>query len=104
MSVMTVPTKLTNMYVTSTSVTTGVEGVITEACGGVKLYPNPVGSVLTLEASIPFDEVKIFTASGQLVMVVKDVNVTKANINVDMLPQGAYIVHTLGIAKMMIKQ
>lgn len=103
MNVMTVPTELTDMYVTSSTVTTGVEGILTEACGGVKLYPNPVGSTFTLEAPMNMNEVKIFSMDGQLVMVVKDVNVAKATINVDNLPKGVYIVNTLGVAQMMIK-
>ena len=87
-------------YVTNT---TGVEGILTNACGGVKLYPNPVGSAFTLEAPMAMDEVKIFTTNGQLVKYVKGIDVAKATINVDDLPQGVYIVNTLGVAQMMIK-
>ncbi|MBO5271842.1 MAG: T9SS type A sorting domain-containing protein [Muribaculaceae bacterium] len=104
MNVMTVPTPLSNMYVNSISVTTGVEGIITNAAGGVVLYPNPVGSTFTLQAPMAMGEVKIFTMEGQLVKVVKDINDTMVSINVDELPQGMYIVNTLGIAKIMIKQ
>ena len=104
MNVMTVPTKLTDMYVNNTTVTTGVEGIITNACGGWQLYPNPVGSVFTLQAPMTIGNVQIFTMDGQLVKVVKDVKDTTVKINVDELPQGVYIVNTLGVAKMMIKQ
>ena len=104
MNVMTVPTPLSNMYVNSASVTTGVEGILTNAAGGVMLYPNPVGSTFTLQAPMAMDEVAIFTMEGQLVKVVKDINDTMVSINVDELPQGMYIVNTLGIAKIMIKQ
>ena len=82
---------------------TGVEGIITEACGGWNLYPNPVGSTFTLEAPVEMDNVKIFTTTGQLVKSITDVNATKATINVDDLPQGVYVINTLGVAKMMIK-
>ena len=103
MNVMTVPTPLTNMYVNNTTVTTGVEGIITNACGGWQLYPNPVGSAFTLHAPMIIGDVQIFSMDGQLVKVVKDVKDTTVKINVDELPQGVYIVNTLGVAKMMIK-
>ena len=104
MNVMTVPTPLSNMYVNNTTVTTGVEGIITNACGGWQLYPNPVGSAFTLHAPMIIGDVQIFSMDGQLVKVVKDVKDTTVKINVDELPQGVYIVTTLGVAKMMIKQ
>ncbi len=104
MQVMTVPTSLSDMYVTSASVTTGVEGVLTEACGGVRLYPNPVGSTFTLQAPMALGEVSIFSADGQLVKVVKDCDDAIVKINVDDLPRGMYIVHALGVAKIMIKE
>ena len=103
MNVMTVPTSLTDMYVNTTSVTTGVEGILTNACGGWQLYPNPVGSFVTIEAPMLINDVKIFTMDGQLVKVVKGVKDTTVKINVEELPQGVYIVNTLGVAKMMIK-
>ena len=104
MNVMTVPISLSDMYVNSAKVTTGVEGILTEVCGGVKFYPNPVGSTFTLEAPMVMNEVTICTIDGQLVKGIKGVDVTKATINVDDLPKGVYVVHTLGIAQMMIKQ
>ena len=104
MDVMTVPTALTNMTVANTKITTGVEGILTEACGGVKLYPNPVISSFTLEAPMIINEVKIFAPDGQLVKVVKDINDTKAVINVDELPQGVYLVNTLGTVKTIIRR
>jgi hypothetical protein len=103
MNVMTVPTKLSDIYVNSTSVTTGVEGILTNACGGWQLYPNPVGSFVTIEAPMLINDVKIFSMDGQLVKVVKGVKDTTVKINVEELPQGVYIVNTLGVAKMMIK-
>ena len=103
MDVLTVPTTLSNMTVANTNVTTGVEGILTEVCGGVKLYPNPVSSSFTLEAPMIIGEVKILTIDGQLVKVVKDINETKATINVDELPQGMYLVNTLGVVEIMIK-
>ena len=103
MDVLTVPTQLSDMYVDNTTVTTGVEGILTEACGGVKLYPNPVGSTLTLEAPMALGEVRIFTMDGQLVKVVRDINTGTAKIDVAGLPQGMYIVNTLGVAKIMVK-
>lgn len=104
MNVMTVPTKLTDMYMSQSSITTGVKGILTNALGGVQLYPNPVGSVLTLRAPMVLGEVKIFAADGQLVKVVKEISDTMASINVADLPQGVYIVHTLGVAQIMIKK
>ncbi len=104
MDVLTVPTALSNMTVANTTITTGVEGILTEACGGVKLYPNPVISSFTLEAPMIINEVKIFAPDGQLVKVVKDINGTKAVINVDELPQGVYLVNTLGTVKTIIRR
>ena len=87
-------------YVTNV---TGVEGILVNACGGVNLYPNPVGSTFTLETPMEMNEVKIFTMDGQLVKVITGIDASKATINVEELPQGMYIVNTLGVAKMMIK-
>lgn len=92
------------VYADYITTVTGVEGILTDACGGIKIYPNPVGSTFTLEAPMTIGKVKIFTMDGQLVKVVKGVKDTTVKINVDELPQGMYIVNTLGIAKMMIKQ
>ena len=91
------------VYADYIAVVTGVEGILTDAYGGVKLYPNPVVNTFTLEAPMTINVVKIFTSDGQLVKVVKGINDTKASINVEDLPRGIYIVNTLGIAKMMIK-
>ena len=104
MNVMTVPISLSDMYVNTTSVTTGVEGIITDICGGVKLYPNPVGSTFTLEAPMVMNEVRIYSMDGQLVRGIKGVDTNKATINVNDLPQGVYVVQTLGVAQMMIKR
>lgn len=92
------------VYADYVTTVTGVEGIITNACGGWQLYPNPVGSTFTLEAPMTIGNVQIFTMDGQLVKVVKDVKDTTVKINVDELPQGVYIVNTLGVAKMMIKK
>lgn len=92
------------VYVDYVTTLTGVEGILVNAAGGVKLYPNPVGSTFTLQAPMAMGEVRIFTTDGQLVKVVKDINDTMVSINVDELPQGMYIVSTLGVAKMMIKK
>ena len=91
------------VYADYVATVTGVEGIITDVCGGWKLYPNPVGSKFTMEAPMTINVVKIFTMDGQLVKVVKGINATKASIDVNDLPQGMYIVNSLGIAKMMIK-
>ena len=92
------------VYADYVTTLTGVEGILVNAAGGVKLYPNPVGSTFTLQAPMAMGEVRIFTTDGQLVKVVKDINDTMVSINVDELPQGMYIVSTLGVAKMMIKE
>lgn len=104
MDVMTVPTELTDMYMSQSSITTGVGGILTNACGGVQLYPNPVESAFTLRAPMALGEVKIFAADGQLVKVVKEISGTMVSINVEDLPQGVYIVNTLGVAQIMIKK
>lgn len=104
MYVLTVPTDLSNMYVTSSTITTGVEGILTKVCGDVRLYPNPVGSSFTLKAPMPINEVKILTMTGVPVMTITGCDGTTATINVDELPQGMYIVNTLGTAQIMIKQ
>ena len=104
MTVLTVPRKLNNAYVSNEHISTGVEGIITDACGGVTLYPNPVKNLVTLRAPMPIKNVKIFTISGQLVKIVNDCNNKTVSINVDELPNGLYIVNTLGISKLMIKQ
>ena len=104
MDVLTVPTKLNNAYVSNVNISTGVEGIITDACGGVTLYPNPVGSSFTLRAPMTIKNVKIFTMSGQVVKIVNDCDDTTVSINVEELPKGLYIVNTLGISQIMIKQ
>ena len=103
-SMITVPTTFNNFSAKHAPTVTGVEGIITEACGGWNLYPNPVGETFTLQAPMIINEVKIFTMDGQLVKVVKDCDDSSIKVNVEELPQGLYIVHTLGVAKIMIKQ
>lgn len=83
--------------------TTGVEGVLTNACGGVKIYPNPVQSSFTLEAPMDMGTVKIFSTSGQLVKEINNVEASRVTIIVDDLPRGVYIVNTLGVAQIMMK-
>ena len=102
-SMITVPTTINNFTATHAPIVTGVEGIITEACGGVQLYPNPVESAFTLRAPMVLDEVRIFSMDGQLVKVVKGIDDTSAEINVAELSQGMYIVNTLGTSQIMIK-
>lgn len=104
MNMITVPNTMNDLYVGATTTVTGVEGILTNACGGVNLYPNPVNTTLILQAPMTIYDVKIFTMEGQLVKMVTDINDTIAKINVEELPQGMYIVNTLGVAKIMIKQ
>ena len=104
MNVMTVPTSFTNMYVNNTFVTTGVEDVLSNAVGEVKLYPNPVESVFTLQAPTEIGEVQIFSMDGQLVKEESDINDTIAKINVDELPNGIYYIKVLGETKIVIKR
>ena len=104
MNVMTVPTQLTSMYVKSASVTTGIEGALTEALGGWRIYPNPVDGEFKLQAPMTISNVKIFSVDGQLVKEVNPEADTTVTINVEDLPEGLYIVNTLGMSKIMIKK
>lgn len=104
MNVMTVPTQLTSMYVNSASVTTGIEGALTEALGGWRIYPNPVDGEFKLQAPMTISNVKIFSVDGQLVKEVNPEADTTVTINVEDLPEGLYIVNTLGMSKIMIKK
>ncbi len=104
MSVMTVPTQLTSMYVNSASVTTGIEGALTEALGGWRIYPNPVNDEFKLQAPMIISNVKIFSVDGQLVKEVNTEADTTVTINVEDLPEGLYFVNTLGVSKIMIKK
>lgn len=82
---------------------TGVEGILTDACGGIKIYPNPVQSSFTLEAPMDMGTVKIFSTSGHLVKEINNVEASRVTIIVNDLPQGVYIVNTLGVAQIMMK-
>lgn len=105
MDVISVPNTMDNINAESlvNNPQTSVEGILVNACGGVKLYPNPVSSTFTLQAPMTINNVKIFTTDGQLVKVVKGLNDTTVKINVDELPQGMYIVNTLGTSQIMVK-
>lgn len=103
LEVVSVPNNISNFHV-DYFVTTGVEGIVTDACGGVQMYPNPVVNDFTLRAPMALNEVRIFTMDGQLVKVVKDITDTTATINVAELPQGMYLVNTLGMSQIMIKK
>ena len=91
------------VYAAYVTTVTGVEGVLTNACGGVKIYPNPVQSSFTLEAPMDMGTVKIFSASGHLVKEINNVEASRVTIIVNDLPQGVYIVNTLGVAQIMMK-
>lgn len=105
MDVISVPYTMGNINAESlvNNPQTGVEGILVNACGGVKLYPNPVGSTFTLQSPMIINNVKIFTTDGQLVKVVNGLNDTTVKINVNELPQGMYIVNTLGTSQIMVK-
>ena len=91
------------VYANYVTTVTGVEGVLTNACGGVKIYPNPVQSSFTLEAPMDMGTVKIFSTSGHLVKEINNVEASRVTIIVNDLPQGVYIVNTLGVAQIMMK-
>lgn len=102
MSVISKPESF-SVYADNLTTVTGVEGVLTNACGGVKIYPNPVKSSFTLEAPMDMGSVKIFSTSGQLVKEINNVEASRVTIIVDDLPQGVYIVNTLGVAQIIMK-
>ncbi|MFN7119791.1 MAG: DUF5689 domain-containing protein [Saprospiraceae bacterium] len=56
---------------------------------GVKLYPNPVAQLLTLENPNGFDRIRITNLLGQHIMEFKNIN-TKAQIDVSGLKPGVY--------------
>ena len=91
------------VYADYVTTVTGVEGVLTNACGGVKIYPNPVQSSFTLETPMDMGTVKIFSTSGHLVKEINNVEASRVTIIVNDLPQGVYIVNTLGVAQIMMK-
>lgn len=91
------------VYATYVANTTGLENVVSETNESVKLYPNPVENSFTLNAPSTINEVKIFTTDGKLVKEINNCNHSTIEINVEELPQGVYIVNTLGVSQMMIK-
>ena len=92
-----------SVYADYVANTTGVEDIVSNVCCDVKLYPNPVESLFTLQAPTTLGEVRIFTIDGQLVKVVGNCTDSTTTINVAELPQGVYIVSTLGKLMKIIK-
>lgn len=88
--------------VENNDITTGVEDV-SNGEGGLRLYPNPASSMVTLQAPVTMSDVKIFSIDGQLVKEF-DVNDTKARLNVSDLTNGVYIVHAAGTSTRLIKK
>ncbi|MBE6317759.1 MAG: T9SS type A sorting domain-containing protein [Bacteroidales bacterium] len=103
MDVITVATPYIG-YQANNFVTTGIEGILVDALGGVKIYPNPVDGEFKLQAPMTISNVKIFSVDGQLVKEVNPEADTTVTINVEDLPEGLYIVNTLGMSKIMIKK
>lgn len=81
---------------------TGVEDVA-YSNGALRLFPNPVGSHVTLQAPIEIIDVKIFATDGQLVKEV-DADDTQVKIDVSDLASGVYVVHAAGTSTIMIKK
>lgn len=60
----------------------------------VKLYPNPVHDVLTIESKTAIQSVEIYNIAGQMVNSISSLNKSKTEINVSKLTPGVYVVRT----------
>lgn len=73
--------------------------VVVTSSGGIEdlekfnfsFYPNPVKDNLSLSASESIEHIEIYSILGQQVLV-KELNMTKANLDISNLTEGAYII------------
>ena len=81
---------------------TGVEAVKAEKA--VKVYPNPATDVVTVETANGINNVEIYNLAGAAVKADATIDGTKAILNVDNLPAGAYILKVNKQAVKLIKK
>lgn len=70
-------------------------GVATFESAGLKVFPNPVESILTVTGNVTISQLTVTNLLGQKVMEV-NVNGTNAELNVSSLPQGTYVLQVTG--------
>jgi len=76
-----------DIYINGTNHTTGIA---TSKIDGFEMYPNPVTSILTLNAVYSIDVVKIYNLIGQEVLSVSP-SAAETQIDMSALPTGAYV-------------
>lgn len=64
----------------------------TDAVKAVKVYPNPATDVVTVEAGVAIENVKLYNVVGQCVKVVDGDNNKNLSVDVSSLAQGHYVV------------
>lgn len=82
--------------------TTEMEDVVAETVGDFRIYPNPAVDVVNVAASMELGRVEIYSIDGALVKVV-EADDTQAQIAVDDLSKGTYIVRAVGKTERLIK-
>ncbi|PLX02716.1 MAG: hypothetical protein C0595_09665 [Marinilabiliales bacterium] len=62
--------------------------------GNLSVYPNPVKSVLNIEANEgEISSINIYDAKGRNVLSLKNINVNKYSVNIEQLPKGIYFIN-----------
>jgi len=58
----------------------------------LKLYPNPVTGLLTIESNLPIHEVILHNSLGQWVQTISEGNANRLIVNTELLSAGIYTV------------
>ncbi len=67
-------------------------GEISTAC---KVYPNPVNKVLTIENNSSIEMIRLFDASGKLVLIKENINQSLFSVNMESFKQGVYLLNII---------
>lgn len=61
----------------------------------ISVYPNPAETILNLNSSEPVNEIRIFTATGKLIMIEKPVSGNFSTLNIAGLTPGIYVIQAM---------
>jgi hypothetical protein len=76
----------------------GIENAFQEKLNTIKIFPNPVGNTLNIEAKYPIDKVIISDILGKQIILI-DNNIEQTQIDVSGLSQGVYFVTVMSRSK-----
>jgi Secretion system C-terminal sorting domain len=74
--------------------------------GGFIMYPNPANSMVTLEYSNEYKnhQIKIIDATGKIVLLKKNIEPNKTNVDIAKLAAGVYLIQIVNLNSVVVQQ